>query len=198
MGLVSRVAGLLLRPKDEWARMKEETLSASTFFSSYVLVLAALPSVSHFIRFGLVGYRVPFGGWYRLGIGNAFFRAVLVYGLTLASVCVLALVINALAPAFKSAKNPDKAMRLAACSMTPYLVVNIFYFIPWLGNLLLFAGLYGVYILYLGFRSSIVDTPQKKVVGYWSVSVIAAFALTAAVWTVLEILSTLGRVTRLI
>lgn len=198
MRLVSSVAGILLRPKDEWSRIKEESLSASAFFSSYVLVLAALPSLSHFIRFGLVGYRVPFGSWYRAGIGNALFRAVLVYGLTLASVCVLGLIISALAPAFKSAKSLDKAMKLAAYSMTPYLVVSLFYFIPWLGNPLLFAGVYGVYILYLGFKSSIVGTPQKKVVGYWIVSVIAAFALTAAVWAFLEILSTLGRVTRLI
>jgi hypothetical protein len=197
MRLISRAAGILLRPKDEWPRIKEESLSASKFFSSYVLVLAAVPSISHFIRFGLVGYRVPFGGWYRLGIGNALFRAVLVYGLTLASVYVLALVINALAPAFKSTKDPDKAMKLAAYTMTPYLVVSIFYFIPWLGNLLLFAGLYGIYILYLGFKSAILDTPQKKVVGYWVISVIIALILIGAVWAVLEILSTLGRVTRL-
>lgn len=198
MKLVSRVAGILLRPKNEWSRIKEESLSASKFFSSYVLVLAAVPSVSHFIRFGLVGYRVPFGGWYRVAIGNALFRAVLVYGLTLASIYVLALVINVLAPAFKSTKNPDKAMKLAAYGMTPYLLVSIFYFIPLVGNPLLFAGLYGVYILYLGFKSAILDTPQKKVVVYWITSVVIALTLTAAVWAVLEILSTLGRLTRLI
>lgn len=198
MGLAARVQAILFKPKEEWIRIKAESLSISRLFSSYVLVLAVIPAASQFLRFSLIGFKVPYFGWYRFGIGMSFLRAMLTYVFNAALIYAFGLIINVLAPAFSSAKNMNKAMKLAAYSMTPYLVGSVLYIIPFLGRLDLLVSLYGVYLLYLGFTASLVDAPKEKAVGYSIVSAVAAGVLMAVVWLMLDTIFIVGRVSRVI
>ena len=70
MDLKARVQGILLRPKEEWEKIKEETYPVPQLFSSYVMILAAVPAAAQFIGNWLIGQRIPFYGTYRQGFAS--------------------------------------------------------------------------------------------------------------------------------
>jgi hypothetical protein len=185
MELIPRIQGILLKPKEEWEKIKQQPLSVSDLFTKYVLILVAVPAVAQFIGRGIIGYSVPFVGWVRSGIGKALLHGIFYYVLTVASVYVLGIIINALASSFESKPNQEKAMNLAAFSMTPAWVAGVLYIIPQLSVLVLLASLYGIYIFYLGFSSSIMETPKEKVVGYFAVTIIVSIVLYAVIGLIL-------------
>ena len=57
MDLVARVKAIALKPKEEWVKIKAETTSVSELFTSYAMILAAIPAVAQFIGFALIGRR---------------------------------------------------------------------------------------------------------------------------------------------
>lgn len=192
MDIVARAQGILLKPKEEWVKIKEETLPVSQLFTSYVLILAAIPAIAQFVGLSLVGRRVPFVGLYRYGIGAGFLYAILLYVFTLVSVYVFGIIINALAPTFSSDKNLDNAMKLAAFSMTPSWVAGVLYIIPFLGILVILASLYGIYLLYLGFVTPLMNTPKEKAVGYLIVSIVVVMVLMVVVSIILSAIFAVG------
>ena len=198
MDIIARAQGILLKPKEEWVKIKEETLPVSQLFTSYVLILAAIPAVAQFIGLALIGRRVPFVGWYRYGIGAGFLYAIMLYVFTLVSVYVFGIIINALAPTFSSDKNLDNAMKLAAFSMTPSWVAGVLYIIPFLGILVILASLYGIYLLYLGFVTPLMNTPKEKAVGYLIVSIVVVMVLMIVVSIILGAIFAVGGVYRAI
>ena len=198
MEIIARAQGILLKPKEEWVKIKEETLPVSQLFTSYVLILAAIPAVAQFIGLALVGRRVPFVGLYRYGIGAGFLYAIMLYVFTLVSVYVFGIIINALAPTFSSDKNLDNAMKLAAFSMTPSWVAGVLYIIPFLGILVFLASLYGIYLLYLGFVTPLMNTPKEKTVGYLIVSIVVVMVLMIVVSIILGAIFAVGGVYRAI
>jgi hypothetical protein len=193
--------GIMLKPKEEWAKIKEEALSVSKIFSSYILFLAFIPAITQFFRFGFIGFKVPYRGWYRFGIGTAFLRAILVYGFALGLVYLFGLLMNVLAPAFSCGRNLSKAMNLAAYGLTPLLAGSVLYLIPFLRRLDILVGLfglYGIYILYLGFMAHLFDAPKNKAVVFFIVSVAVAGLLSVAAWVILDTIFLVGRASRLI
>jgi hypothetical protein len=196
MDLVSRVQAIVLKPKDEWAKIKAETTTVAELFTSYACILAAIPAIAQFIGFGLIGFRVPFVGWIRLGLGTALLRAIVAYIFSLISVYLLALIINALAPTFSSTQNMTNAMKIAVYSMTPMWVAGVLYIIPFLGILVIIAGLYGLYILYLGFAAPLMDTPKEKVMGYLILSIVVVVVLSIIFGVILGAIFAVGGVYR--
>lgn len=177
MDLVKRVQSILLKPKDEWVKIKGESATVADLFRSYAMILAAIPAVSQFLGNVMIGRRLPFVGFYRWSVGRALGNAVFTYLFSLATVYLFALIINALAPNFASPQNMISALKLAVYSMTPGWVAGVFYIIPALWVLSLLASLYGLYILYLGFDTPMMDTPKDKVMGYLGVSILVAIGL---------------------
>jgi len=194
MDLMARVQGIVLKPREEWIKIKAETASVSGLFMSYAMILAAIPAVAQFIGYGLIGRRYPFIGWVRMGLGTSLLRAVFSYILSLVMVYVFALIINALAPTFGSKPNLENAMKLAVYSLTPGWIGGVFYIIPALAFLALVASLYGLYVMYLGFAHPMMDTPPDKVMGYTIASVVAAIVLIAVVSLVLGAIFAIGAV----
>jgi len=192
MDLIARVKGILLKPKEEWVKIKAETHTVMGLFTSYAMILAAIPAVASFIGLALIGRRIPFYGWYRVSIGTAFLQMILLYISSLAAVYILGIIINALAPTFSSKQDINNAMKLAVFSMTASWVGGVFYIIPVLGILAILAGIYGLYILYLGFDSPLMDTPKEKVVGYFAVSAVVAVVIIAIIWIILGAIFTVG------
>jgi len=196
MDLVSRVQAILLKPKDEWAKIKGETTTVAELFTSYACILAAIPAIAQFIGFGLIGFRVPFVGWIRLGLGTALLRAIVAYIFSLISVYLLALIVNTLAPTFSSTQNMTNALKIAVYSMTPMWVAGVLYIIPFLGILVIIASLYGLYILYLGFAAPLMDTPKEKVTGYLVLSIVVVVALSIIFGVILGAIFAVGGVYR--
>jgi len=195
MDLVGRAQQIILKPKEEWVKIKEEKTTIGELFTSYAMILVAIPAVAQFIGFSLVGRRIPFVGWYRMGLGSGLMYAILYYVLTLVTVYVFGIIINALAPTFSSNSDATGAMKIAVYSMTPAWVAGALYIIPFLGVLVILASLYSLYVLYLGFATPLMGTPKEKVVGYLVVSFIAVIVLMGIVWFILGAIFTVGGIT---
>ena len=192
MDLVSRVQQIILKPKEEWIKIKEEEISIQQLFTSYAAILIAIPSIAQFIGQSLIGRRIPFIGLYRIGIGTGLLYAIIFYVSSLITVYVFGIIINALAPTFSSKQNQANAMKIAVFSLTPAWVAGVLHIIPFLGILVFLASLYSIYLLYLGFSTPLLDTPKEKVVGYLVVSVIVVIVLMAVIWIILGAILTVG------
>jgi hypothetical protein len=183
MNIVARVQGILLKPKDEWVKIKDEPTTIQQLFTSYAVILAAIPIVAQFLGWALVGFRIPYlgGSW----MGRAILYLIFSYVFNLVIIYVFGLIINALAPNFSSTQNLPNAMKLAVYSMTPAWVAGIFYIIPSLGVLAVLGALYGIYLLYVGFSTPLMGTPKEKVVGYMVISVVVMIVLWVIVGVIL-------------
>lgn len=197
MDLVARIQGILLKPKEEWVKIREETTTVSELFTSYAVILAAIPALAQFIGFGLIGRRVPFVGWYRYGLGRGLLYAVFLYIFSLVTVYVLGFIINALAPTFSSKQDLTSAMKVAIYAMTPAWVAGILHIIPYLGTLVILGSLYGIYLLYLALATPLLETPKEKVVPYLVVTFIVAAVLLFLVSIILGTIFAVGGVYRI-
>jgi hypothetical protein len=106
-------------------------------------------------------------------------QLILSYVLSLASVYVLALIIDALAPNFGGQKNFMQAFKVAAFAPTASWLAGIFYIIPVL-SILALVGLYSLYLLYTGLPR-LMKTPDDKAVPYTVVVIIVAIVLAIVV-----------------
>ncbi len=194
MDIVNRVQQIILKPKEEWIKIKEEKTTLAELFTSYAMLLVAVPAVAQFIGWSLVGHRIPFVGWYRMGIGSGLLYAILYYVFTLVSIYVFGIVINALAPTFSSKSDATNSMKLAVYSMTPAFVAGALYIFRPLSFLAILGSLYGIYILYLGFATPMMETPREKVVSYLIVSLVVVAILWVVVFFILGAIFAVGGV----
>ena len=183
MNIVQRVPAILLKPREEWVRIKSEPSTPARLFTSYAMILAAVPPGFQFLG-RILFERLPVIGHWPLGI--ALRNALVTYVLSLATVYLFALIINALAPSFGSTQNMTNAMKLAVYSMTPGWMAGVLAIVPGLwvpGVLVSLYGLYIIYlILYLGLDTPMMETPKEKVGGYLGVSVLVAIGLVVVNW----------------
>lgn len=165
MNLVDRVKNIIMTPKTEWPVIAAEEPNPTAILTGYVIPLAVVPAIATVIGTGLIGGQ--FGASLTFGIGTAvvgFISAVL-------GVYLTALIMDYLAPNFGSQKNFGRAMQTVAYSYTPAWVGGILAIVPaiaWLGTL---AGLYGLYIMYLGLPHTM-KTPEDKTIVYMVVTII--------------------------
>jgi hypothetical protein len=185
-----RVQGILLNPREEWIRIKEDSLPLFRLFSSYVLILAALPPVTGFLANLLYGgFRKPYSGWSWNVAGKNFLFSIIIYIISLITVYAIGKIINVLAPIFSSRRSNLNSLKLAVYSMTPYWIGGILYLVPRTGWVLRnLVALYGIYILYSGFTASLMDTPREKVLKYSIVSCFLSIVLVVGVEIILRFL----------
>jgi|PersoiStandDraft_1058852.scaffolds.fasta_scaffold08234_2 hypothetical protein len=174
MNLFERVKAILLQPKSEWPVIEREPGDAGYLFSNYVAILAAIPPVCSFVGGSIVGF-----GPYRIGIFSGLIHAVIIYGLTLASVFVTAYIIDYLAGMFGGQKNLDNAMRVSAYAPTAAWLAGVFNIIPFLG-ILGILGLYSIYLLHTGI-AALMKPPADKAVIY----TIAVIVCVIVIWFVI-------------
>ena len=183
MEIINRVKNILVTPKEEWVTIESEQDSHMKILTSYLLLLALIPAVCQFVRYGLIGYSalgIHIGGTVGWGIRQALVSYVSMIG----GVYLTAFVIDLLAESFGSTKNFDKAFALVAYSYTATCLAGVFYLIPGLSILAFLAGLYGLYILYTGLKP-MMNTPEDKQVGYFVVSLICVIVVGAILSAVL-------------
>lgn len=173
MSLQTRVINILTKPKEEWPVIATEPETFNRLFVGYVVPLAAIPVVC-----GLIGSLLFVGVLgIRVGFGFALGSAILQYVFALAGVYISSLVIQKLAPTFKSEGDMTQALKLVAYSMTPAWIAGVLHLLPVLGILVILAGLYGIYLFYLGV-SPVMRTPQEQVIPYMVVSALVVIVIS--------------------
>jgi hypothetical protein len=173
MKFIERAKSILLKPSDAWQVIDRESVSAGGLYMGYALPLAAIGPVATFIGMSLIGMPSPFTGTtFRVPVGAAITQAVVTYGLTLAGVFLVALIINALAPTFGGTKNATQALKVSVYGSTAAWLAGIFSLVPAL-SILGLLGLYSIYLLYVGLPI-VMKAPREKAIGYTVVVGISA------------------------
>lgn len=186
-GLIQRAKDILLKPKETWPVIAAEPATTQSIYMPYVLVLAAIGPLAGLIGGQLLGITI-LGVTYHPPIVGALVSAIVSYGLSLATVFILALVIDGLAPNFGGQKDQVQALKVAAYTGTAGWIGGIFGLIPALAIISLLFGLYGLYILYLGLPV-LMKAPQDKALGYTVVVILVAIVLFLVVGAVVAALS---------
>ena len=176
MNLIQRAKSIVLTPKPEWEVIATETTTTADLYKGYVAPLAAIAPIASFVGLTLVGVSVPMLGSYRVPLMSGLANAVVSYVLALVGVFILSLIINALAPTFGGEKNPMQALKVAAYAYTPAWIASVLLIIPALSVLVMLAGLYSLYVLYLGLPV-LMKSPKEKAVAYTVVVVICALVI---------------------
>jgi len=180
--LWDRIRNILLQPAQEWDIIREENLTVADVFTTYLVVVAAVPAVAGFIGSTVVGIPVTFVGTIRPNIFRALSAAAVAYGCSLAAVYVAALVVDRLAPAFKSESNRTRAVKLVGFTWLPVWGAGVVNILPMFGPLVVLVALYALYVYYLGLPK-LMGTPPDKVVPYMIVSAaVMILAGTVVVW----------------
>ncbi|MFQ6052083.1 MAG: Yip1 family protein [Candidatus Hydrothermarchaeota archaeon] len=180
MNIIERVKAVLLRPKETFELIKTESATSQGLILNYLAILAIIPAVASIIGMSAVGISVPFMRVFRFPLLNSASRAIVQYVLTLVGVYVLGLIINALAPTFSGAKNNIQALKIAVYCATPTLVAGILYIVPALGVLVIIAGLYGLYLLYLAIPI-MMECPREKALVYTIAVIVANIVISVMI-----------------
>jgi hypothetical protein len=179
VSLIDRAKNLIVSPKTEWQVIDREPATIGGLYTSYVMILAAIPAIAMalglilFMPRGVTAYGVYFG----ISMTSIIVGAILNYILALVSVYIIALIIDALAPTFGSTKNQIQAFKVAAYYPTALWIAGALLIIPGIGVLgLLIGGIYSLYLLFVGLPI-LMKTPADKAVGYFVVTLIAAIVV---------------------
>ena len=190
-GLLSRVKNIVLSPKTEWPAIAPEPTTAPQLYVGYVVPLALLAALMSFLRMSVLGVNSAFGSSFRMPISSGLTYTVMMFVSALFGVFVVALIINALTPTFSGTKDQRQALKVAAYSLTPAMLSSVLALSPILATLLqLLAGLYGIYVLYLGLPL-LMRSPQEKAFGY-TASVVICTILVGIVFAVLSTVAHVG------
>jgi len=170
MNLVERAKNIVVSPKTEWPVIASEPADPGGILAGYVVPLALIPTLATVLGVGLLGA----GPMASIGIGVAMGVVSLITSIL--GVLIGAFVVDILAPTFSSEKDFGRSLQLVAYSWTPAWLAGILQIVPALGILAAIAGLYGVYLMYLGLPV-IKKTPQDKLVVYLIVVLVAILVL---------------------
>jgi hypothetical protein len=165
--LVARARGIILNPTVEWRSIGAETTTVAQLFTGYACILLAIPAVATLLQLMLFGHA---------SLLATIVISVLSYALSLLGVLVQGGIFNVLAPSFGGQKNFVQAMKLAIYPQTAVCVAGILDIVPALGIVVAAAGIYGLYILWLGLPR-LMKVPGEKAVGYVAVSLISALVV---------------------
>jgi hypothetical protein len=180
MNIVDRAKNLILQPKHEWQAIAAETHTVQDLYTGYVMVLAAIPAVSYFIGFSLIGSSMV-GIGYRVPVAHGVAHMIAQYVLSLGLVYVMAVLIEALAPQFGGERNFLASFKVAAFAPTAAWLAGIFYVIPAF-SILGLLGLYSLYLLYTGVPI-LKRVSEDKAVPFVAIVLIAAIVFGVLVNT---------------
>jgi len=169
MNLIERVKNILITPKKEWDVIAAKEEGHVTVLTSYLLILALIPTIAAFIGWGFIGFKVAFihVASIEFGIRYAAIQFITIIG----GAYLTAVVLNELAPKFGGQKNFNKAFQLVAYCYTAICVAGILHILPSLGTIASLVGLYSLYLLYIGIKP-MMTVPEDKVSTYFWISLL--------------------------
>ena len=186
MNLIDRAKKILLTPKTEWDVVNSETPNTQSILTTYVIPLVAIGAIASFIGWGFIGksYSYGFGSVKVSGVSLGIRYALIALIGGIAGCFLLAFVIDALAPTFKSEKDFGRSFQLAAYSSTAGWIGAVLNILPSLAIIGSLVGLYGLYLLYLGLPK-LKKTPQEQSTGYFIASLVAMIVASFVIGLIL-------------
>jgi len=182
---VDRAFRIVLHPRAAWPGLAEEPLAAMAIYRDHVAPLAAIGPIAMIVGQVVVGSPVPLLGLVRAQWYEGVAAAAVLFALTLASVALLARLVDILAPRFGGERNAVRALKLVAYSATPGWLAGVLESVPALSPLAVFAHLYGLYLLYTG-MPELMRCPREQVPLY----AVAAIVGAALLFVVIGVLTT--------
>ena len=196
--LITRVQGILLRPRDTWPEIATEPSSIADIYRNYVLILAALPALGMLIGTALFGIKIPMMGTIHIGFGTLLTQALLSYAMALLMTYVMAVIIEWLAPKFAATGDRLQGLKTAAYAFTPVWVVGILHILPGVGVLVgllgLAAAVYAFYLIKLGLPHTM-KCPEDKSLPYTAVVVVIGIVLGLLLSLLVSTVSGVGNYT---
>jgi hypothetical protein len=160
--IFKRAFAIIFKPKDEWTKIKSESLTIKDIYLNYAIILYAVPYIAFLI--GMIIAGAP--------IGMALVWAIFFYALTIGVLFLMGLLVEVIGAQFGGTKDMISSHKLAVFSMTPYAIIGIISILP-LGTfyggggifyIILLVSLYGFYIMYLGAQELKGITAQDKLI----------------------------------
>ncbi len=180
--LQHRIRNILFSASEEWDRIEAEPATIKGLYLRYACLLAAIGPVARFIGGQVFGHQ-GFFLTVRPPLVRSIVAAVVDYGLSLAGVFLLGLVIDLLAPSFGGVRNRIQALKVAVYGWTAAWLFAIFQLAPPVSGLSV-IGLYSLYLLYLGVPK-LMKAPREKAAVYAVLSIVVAMA----VWIVVTLVA---------
>jgi hypothetical protein len=175
--LQARVTNILKQPASEWPVIAAEPGDAAALLQGYAAPLAAISAICRWIGLSVVGITLSFVGTYRVGIVRGLANAIVYWVFALVGAYIAALVIEKLAPTFKSSGSTIQALKLVVYASTPVWVAGVLNLIPVLSPIIIIAALYAVYLFYLGLPH-LMHTPSDQVIPYMVVSALVMIVVS--------------------
>jgi hypothetical protein len=178
MNLIERVKNILITPAKEWDVIAAEQPDTGKIITGYALPLVGAAALAAFIGYGFIGVsalsiRVA-------GIDWGIYQALSVLIGALCSVFISTFVIDALAPSFGAEKNMGRSLQLVVYSYTPGWIGGLLAILPMIRVIGMLAGLYGLYLLFIG-MPKLKKAPADKQVGYFVVSLIVIIVVSIVI-----------------
>lgn len=186
MSIVDRAKNILMKPADEWNVIAGEPATVGGLFTGYAMILAALPLIGAVIFTGALGMSAAGmggmgGGAMAMGFSAVAGMAVIGYVLSLITLYLMSMIVNAVSPSFNGKSDIVQSTKLMTYASTPTWVAGLLSWIPILGGLISLAAIaYVVYLIYLGLKP-VLGVPQEKVAGFTVVIVLIYIVLSLVV-----------------
>jgi len=177
MNLQARTVAILTKPADEWRVIASEPADVASLLREYAAPLSGLSAVCRFIGLTLVGVGVPLLGTYRIGVLRGLSMAIVTWVFALVGAWLSAVVVEKLAPNFKSHGSTVDALKLVVYAMTPIWLAGVLALVPQLLPLTMLAALYSIYLFYLGLPV-VMSTPADQVVPYMVVAALVIIVIS--------------------
>lgn len=189
--IVARVKAILLQPKATWEVIDGEPATISGLYRGYAIPLAAIPAVCGLLGGVLFGYGSMFGVTFRPNPIWLIVQSVIQYGLSLAMIYVMALIIDGLAPNFGGTKSQIQAFKVAVYASTASWIGGIFLLLPALSPLSILTGLYSLYLLFVGLPR-LMKVTEEKALGYTALVIVVAVVLSLVVGAVVGAITSMS------
>jgi hypothetical protein len=170
---------MIVAPKAEWPVVAAEPATMGSLFTGYIMPLAAIGPIC-----GLIGGTV----FFHQSLVAGLISAVALWVATLIGCYLTALVAQLLAPSFGGVGDGVAGLKLAGYSSTPGWIFAILRLYPPLGFIASIAGLYNLYVLWLGVPETM-RVPKEKAIVYILILIVVEIAIYFAISIVLGIIA---------
>ena len=181
------VKDFVLKPSATWEMVLKHEESTQSLIKERLSYYAAIPVLATFLGTLIFGMRIPIadsGGLtvvHRVAFGALLVRAVFQYGLTIGGIWLTGRIISYLAPRFGGIRDDGKGFKVAFYCSLPSLLASAIYLIPPLAILAFLAGIFGLYLMYIGLPL-FMQVPKEKSLLYF----ITVIAVTIVIYAILS------------
>jgi hypothetical protein len=171
---------MLSQPRREWETINGEFTKTLAIFRSYVIPVSAVPPVAYLLGAVIFQEQGTLFGTFETTLGAAVQDAVIRFLCGLASVYILGVVLELLAPAFSGQGNRVQGIKVAAYGNTPAWLFALLAIIPRLGRYSIAGTLWTLYLIYSG-APLLMKIPSERARVFGLVAAIAAVVVALLV-----------------